>query len=138
MERFTNVIIGFLVGKLGVSMQGAEMLTVVGRKSGNPYTFPVNPLPFNNGLYLVSARGDANWVRNARAAGRVTLSRGRKARVYTVAEVTHEEEKVALLQAYLQRWSWQVQGFWHLSKNSSPAEIAARVDDFPMFRLSPA
>jgi len=31
--------------------------------------------------------GETNWVKNARAAGRVTLTRGRLSREYVVAEV---------------------------------------------------
>jgi hypothetical protein len=34
--------------------------------------------------WLVAAYGPGNWVRNARAAGEVTLSRGRRSQTYRV------------------------------------------------------
>ncbi|MCA9832920.1 MAG: nitroreductase family deazaflavin-dependent oxidoreductase [Thermomicrobiales bacterium] len=137
MERFTNIIFGFLVGKLGLNLQGAEMLTVIGRKSGQPHTFPVNPLDFQGERYLVSARGDGNWVKNARAAGEVTLHRGRNRQTWRLTEVHDRELKITLMHAYLQRWGWQVQSFMHLGKSSTREEIGARIDEYPIFLLNP-
>lgn len=136
MERFMNIVFGFLVGTVGLNLQGAEMLTVVGRKSGQPHTFPVNPLDVDGERYLLSARGDGNWVKNARAAGEITLHRGRTRRTYHLTEVQDREQKITLMHAYLQRWGWQVQGFMHLGKTSTREEIGARIDEYPIFHLT--
>lgn len=50
--------------------------------------------------WLVAGYGPANWVRNARAAGEVTLSRGGHQRRYAVAEPT-PGEAVRVLRKYL-------------------------------------
>ena len=138
MERIINVFFRFLVGTLGLNLQGAELLTVVGRKSGTPHTFPVNPLDTDGARYLISVRGNVNWAKNARAAGEVRLHRGRKEQSYRLTELHDREQKIDLLYTYLQRWGWQVQGFMHLGKKSTRGEIAARIDEFPVFHLTPA
>ena len=51
------------------------VLEVRGRKSGKILRLPVDPLDLDGRRYLVCARGDSNWVRNARAAGEVVLAR---------------------------------------------------------------
>ncbi|MCO5216829.1 MAG: nitroreductase/quinone reductase family protein [Thermomicrobiales bacterium] len=135
MERYFNIVFGFLVGKLGLNLQGAEMLTVIGRKSGQPHTFPVNPLDFEGERYLLSARGEGNWVRNARAAGEITLHRGRNRSEWLVTEVSDRDLKVHIMHAYLQRWGWQVQSFMKLGKGSSLAEIEERIDEFPIMAI---
>jgi hypothetical protein len=48
---------------------------VRGRRSGRTITLPVDPIEFEGHCYLVCARGNSNWVRNARAAGEVALVR---------------------------------------------------------------
>lgn len=135
MERIFNIIFAFLVGTLGLNLQGAEMLTVVGRKFGQPITFPVNPLDFEGQRYLIAVRGESNWLKNARAAGEVSLHRGRNHADWTVTDVTDRDLKIRLMQAYLQRWGWQVQGFMKLGKSSTAEEIAARIDEFPIMAI---
>jgi hypothetical protein len=55
--------------KLGVSVLGSRVLEVKGRKSGIPRHVPVNLLRMDGHDYLVSPRGEGEWVRNVRAAG---------------------------------------------------------------------
>ena len=47
------------------------VLEVRGRKSGRTISLPVDPLDLDGQRYLVCARGNSNWVRNARTAGEV-------------------------------------------------------------------
>jgi hypothetical protein len=51
------------------------VLEVRGRKTGRTISLPVDPLDLDGQRYLVCARGNSNWVRNARTAGEVTLVR---------------------------------------------------------------
>ena len=53
-----------------------RLLTVAGRRSGQPRSTPVVPVVTENGCWLVAPFGDVGWVRNARAAEQVTLRRG--------------------------------------------------------------
>lgn len=50
-------------------MGGATTPAIAGRGTGQPRTVPVIPVEHDGGRYLVSTRGDAEWVRNLRAAG---------------------------------------------------------------------
>ena len=76
MAKTGNALSNLLIGRLGINMQGAMILTVTGRKSGEPRSVVVNPLDLNGYTYLVSPRGETQWVKNARAAGTLSLHRG--------------------------------------------------------------
>ncbi len=54
-------------------LSGTETLTVPGRTTGDEQRIPVIPVEHDQRRYLVSTRGESHWVRNARAAGAVTL-----------------------------------------------------------------
>src|ERR1039458_3522842 len=74
MNRFVLVMM-----RMGISVWGSRILEVRGRQSGMPRRTPVNLLDFEGRQYLVSPRGDTQWVRNARAdGGRLALILGRR------------------------------------------------------------
>src|SRR4030081_1078169 len=79
---FTRNVFNRLVARLtrlGVSGWGSRILEVTGRKSGLPRRTPVNLLTVDGHQYLVSPRGEGEWVRNVRAAGgRLDLLLGRR------------------------------------------------------------
>ncbi|BBY04871.1 hypothetical protein MNVI_01890 [Mycobacterium noviomagense] len=66
--------------KLGIPTGPPMILTVPGRKSGLPRSTPMTPFNLGGHLYAVAGFPGADWVRNARAAGVGTLSKGRKSR----------------------------------------------------------
>lgn len=74
-ERTFNRVYGFLVG-LGIGLSHSYLLQVVGRKSGKIYATPVDLLELDGKRFLVAPRGLTQWVRNAEAAGEVTLKKG--------------------------------------------------------------
>lgn len=132
--RMLNAFLLALVRR-GVSPMGAQELTVTGRTSGRPRTAPVNPLRHDGQLYLVSARGETQWVRNVRVHPEVTLRMGRRSTAYRLVEVD-DDVKVPVLQAYLRKWRWEVGAFFPGLKADSPAEeVAAVADEHPVFRL---
>ena len=55
-------------------MSGILTLTVAGRRSGTPCSVPVVPMEVDGRRYLVSSRGESEWVRNLRAAGVAELA----------------------------------------------------------------
>src|SRR5215472_14444917 len=75
LERLFNRLFGFLVG-LGLGMKHNYLLQVRGRKSGKLYSTPIDLLEMDGKRYLVAPRGNTQWVRNAEAAGEVTLKKG--------------------------------------------------------------
>lgn len=136
MASIDNAVFGFLVGTLGLNLQGAQILTVMGRKSGVERSLTVNPLELDGGMYLVSPRGETNWVKNVRAVGTCRLHRGRRRVDYRATQITDDDQKFRIMRAYLDRWSWQVKGFMGVQKTSSDAELRAILDKHPMFELT--
>jgi deazaflavin-dependent oxidoreductase (nitroreductase family) len=92
-----------ILTKAGISVWGSRVLEVQGRKSGDLRRTPVNLLELDGAQYLVSARGNGQWVRNVRAAdGRLALLLGRHRDERTAAEVP-DAEKSPVLRAYLRK-----------------------------------
>ena len=86
VNRFVHVLLG-----LGLGPRETYLLTVTGRRSGAPRTTPVTLVEEGGRRWLVAPYGDVAWVRNLRAAGRATLSRGRRTEAIAVREITAEE-----------------------------------------------
>jgi deazaflavin-dependent oxidoreductase (nitroreductase family) len=128
-----------LLTRAGISVWGSRVLEVTGRTSGEPRRVPVNLLSLDDRQYLVSARGTGQWVRNVRAAdGRLDLLLGRTRRQWVATELT-DEEKPAVLRAYLSRWKAEVGVFFEgVSADSSDDELRAAGPNHPVFLLRPA
>jgi deazaflavin-dependent oxidoreductase (nitroreductase family) len=121
----------------GLSILGSRVLEHRGRKSGELHHTPVNLLRFEGDDYLVSARGDTQWVRNVKAAGgRLTLVKGRKRTAYTAVEVP-PAERTQILRAYLKRWRFEVGMFFEgVGPDSTDEEIEAIAARHPVFTLA--
>jgi deazaflavin-dependent oxidoreductase (nitroreductase family) len=86
--------------RAGVNMGTTSLLTVRGRKSGQPHTVPVRLIEQNSQRWLVAPYGVVQWVHNLRAAGTATLTRGRRSEAISVTELP-AEEAAPLLKQYL-------------------------------------
>src|ERR671930_776506 len=64
--------------RLGVPTGPAVLLTVRGRKSGQPHTTPVGIFERNGQRWLFAEFGQVNWVRNLRATPRAEIRKGRR------------------------------------------------------------
>lgn len=84
------------VQKLGIPTGPAMVLTVPGRKSGQPRSTPMTPFEFDGGLYVVAGYPGADWAANARAAGTGTLARGRRSRRVSIVELSADEARPVL------------------------------------------
>jgi deazaflavin-dependent oxidoreductase (nitroreductase family) len=60
---------------------------VTGRVSGDPRQVAVTSVNMNGVKYLVSTRGESQWVKNIRANPNVTLTVKGKSTAYVAAEV---------------------------------------------------
>ena len=137
---FTRNVMNRLVARLtrmGVSVWGSRVLEVRGRRRGEARQVPVNVLSLDGHRYLVSARGEGEWVRNVRAAdGRLDLLLGRRREAVVAVEVP-DAEKVPVLRAYLQRWKAEVGAFFDgIDGNSDDEAIAAIAHRHPVFVLA--
>lgn len=137
---FTTHIFNRLVAGLtraGVSVWGSRELRVRGRKSGEWRTTPVNLLTHEGNRYLVAPRGQTQWVRNLRAAGAGELRVGRRTEPFRAAEVA-DQDKPAILRAYLRRWKAEVGVFFKgVSDKSHEDDLRRIAPDYPVFRIEP-
>jgi deazaflavin-dependent oxidoreductase (nitroreductase family) len=130
---FNRIVAG--LARRGVSIAGSRVLEVQGRKSGEWRQTPVNPLDLEGKRYLVSPRGNSQWVRNMRASGGGRLVRGRRVEEFTAVEVP-EDERPPLLRAYLEKWKWEVGAFFDgVGPDSSDEELSRIAADHPAFRI---
>lgn len=120
----------------GISLLGSRVLEVKGRKSGQPRQVPVNLLTYDGREYLVAPRGEAEWVRNVRAAGgQLALLLGSRRDECIATELT-DPEKVPVLRAYLRRWKAEVGVFFEgVGPSSSDDQLAAIAPRHPVFAL---
>jgi deazaflavin-dependent oxidoreductase (nitroreductase family) len=129
-----NATVGRLTS-MGISVYGSRVLAVRGRKSGEWRTTPVNPLTIDGQRYLVSPRGNTQWVRNMRAAGGGELRIGRRVEKFTATELP-VEERPAVLRAYLKKWKFEVGVFFQGVGPDAPEEkMLAIAPDHPVFRI---
>ena len=133
-NMFNRAIAG--LARLGISVWGSRVLEVKGRTTGEWRRTPVNLLTIGDAHFLVSARGEGQWVRNVRAdGGRLDLLIGRRRTNYVATEVA-DQEKVPVLRAYLERWKAEVGVFFDgVGPKSTDAEIAAIAAKHPAFEV---
>ncbi len=104
-----NVVVKGLQ-RLGVPLGTIHVLTVPGRRSGDPRSTPVSPLTVGGHQYVVAGLPQCDWARNARAAGTGVLRRGRR------------------VQFFVRRG---------LVRHGAPEEFAAMSDQVAVFRMTP-
>ncbi|GHF73137.1 deazaflavin-dependent oxidoreductase (nitroreductase family) [Amycolatopsis bartoniae] len=119
----------------GVSLMGSRVLSVRGRKSGELRSIPVNLLTLDGERYLVAARGETQWVRNLRVAGEGQLRVGRRVEHFKPVEVP-DEQKPAVLRAYLKRWKWEIGAFFEgVDANAPDEKLREIAPGYPVFRI---
>jgi hypothetical protein len=132
---FNSVVKGLT--RLGVSVWGSRVLEHRGRTTGELHHVPVNLLTIDGTQYLVSPRGQTQWVRNVRhAGGHLVLILGRRRQVCTASEVP-APDSVPILRSYLRRWKFETGMFFDgVTPDSTDAEWAAVAANHPVFELS--
>lgn len=120
---FVRKIGNTLVMRFGAG--GASTLSVAGRKTGALQDVPVIPFDHAGGRYLVSTRGESEWVRNLRVAGTCELRRKRDVQTWRATEVPVAERE-PILAAYREKAGRTVTTYF--TQLPDPA-------DHPTFRL---
>ena len=103
-------------------------LEVARRDASHPQRVPVIPLMLGGSLFVVSARGESDWVRNVRAAGLVRLGQKGNFETYSTIEVP-ADERADIVMAYRKKAGREVNGYWRKLPEDS---------DHPTFKLTPA
>ncbi len=122
-----------LVG-LGIGAKYNYLLETRGRKTGRIFATPVNLLEMNGHRYLVAVRGETGWVRNARAAGSITLKKGGTRMQLSVREIA-VGQRPPMLKEFLDRYAGQVQRFYPVPKGSPVEAFGEMALRAPVFEL---
>lgn len=121
--------------RLGLSVYGSRVLAVRGRTSGEMRTTPVNLLVIAGTRYLVAPRGHTQWVRNLRVAGEGELRHGRRVERFRAGEIA-DDDKPAVLRAYLRRWRVEVGAFFEgVGPDADDDDLRRIAPNHPVFRL---
>jgi deazaflavin-dependent oxidoreductase (nitroreductase family) len=132
--RLVNAVFRLLT-RLGLGASYRHILTVPGRKSGRLYSTPVDVIEQGSDRWLVAGYGPASWVRNVRAAGQVTLSRGGHSERFKVVEAGGEEA-VPVLRKYIAEIR-VTRAYFDARPDSPDDAVAAELPRHSVFRLIP-
>ena len=128
--------------RLGLPISGKEgpvVLTVPGRKSGQPRSTPITPMYVDDKRYVVAGFPGADWERNARASDTATLTAGKTAETVRMVELSTDEARPLLRQfptlvptgvSFMKRSG--------LVTDGTPDEFEALAGRCAVFRFDPA
>ena len=134
LRRLANILMHLLL-RLGLAPRTTVLLTVPGRRSGTPRSTPVTLVEEDGQRWLVAPYGSVGWVRNARAAGQVELSRGRRCETVRVEELA-PEAAAPILKAYVQRVPI-ARPYFDAAPDAPLAAFVAEATRHPVFRVVP-
>jgi deazaflavin-dependent oxidoreductase (nitroreductase family) len=121
------------------SKDGPVVLTVAGRKSGQPRSTPITPMYVDGVRYVVAGFPGADWEKNARAADTATLAAGRNFETVRMVELSADEAR-PLLRRFPELVPTGV-GFLKRSglvTDGTPDEFEALAGRCAVFRFDPA
>lgn len=133
-DRVEMVLLTALL-RAGVKMGTTSLLTVRGRKSGQPHTVPVVLVEQDGQRWLVAPYGVVQWVRNIRAAGTATLTRGRCSETISVTELP-AQEAAPVLKQYLSHVSEGVRSYFDARKDSPIEAFEREAPRHPVFQIA--
>jgi len=132
-SRLVNGAFSVLV-RFGLGKDYRYILTAPGRTTGLPRSCPVDVMDDGQQRWLVAPYGVTNWVRNARAAGQVTLRRAGRRETLRATEVP-AADRVPVLRQY-----WRevpvTRKFFGTTPASSDELWATEAQRHPVFRLA--
>lgn len=132
IRKVVNWLVRALLS-VGLGPPRTYLLTVRGRKSGQPRSTPVTLVVEGEERWLVAPYGAVGWVRNARAAGRVTLRRRGRAETVRIVELGPQESA-----AVLRRYVTEVpitRPFFDVSPDSPLDAFRVEARRHPVFRI---
>lgn len=121
---------------LGLGFSYNYLLQVRGRKSGKIFSTPIDLLEIDRKRFLVAPRGRTQWVRNAEAAGEVTLKKGSRRERFGLRALS-DQEKPEILKAYLDQFSREVQSYFPVPAGSPAEAFRDLLQSYPAFELIP-
>jgi hypothetical protein len=135
--------VGVPLTSLGLAPRDAVTLEVQGRNSGKPRRVPILRTTYEGADYLVALAGQAQWVKNVRAAHGCALIRRRGARNVHLEEIA-TKDRAAIIAEYLRagrrrsgadNGAKQARYYFGLQPNPTTEAIRAIADHYPVFRI---
>lgn len=130
--RFVNRLMRLMI-RWNIAPSQTYLMTVPGRKTGNLYSTPVSLVQEDGRRWPVSPYGEVSWLKNARAAGQVTLSRGKKTETVSIQELGLEES-APVLKKYI-RLEKMVQPYFDATLDSPLEAFVAEAPRHPVFLI---
>lgn len=136
--------IGVPLTSLGLAPRDAVTLVVRGRNTGKPRRIPILRTRYRGDDYLVALAGEAQWVRNVRAASGDALVRRRGTRRVHLEEIPIGD-RVLVIAEYLRRGrersgaavaAKQAHSYFGLQAEPTPENIEAIAPYYPVFRIN--
>ena len=107
------------------------LLTVRGRKSGEPRTTPIATIEQDGERYLMTPYGVVDWVRNLREAGEATLTRRRRPERFQAIELPVSEATI-VLKRFIETGN-PIGNFFEITADASDEEFARKAATHPVF-----
>jgi deazaflavin-dependent oxidoreductase (nitroreductase family) len=138
-RRLVNAINFVIIGlqRTGIVFGPMQLLTVAGRRTGQPRTFVIAVVSVAGQRYVVQAFPKAAWVANTRAADQVTLIRGRRSMAARLVELPVDARRPVLRQLVAQSPATVGKRYADNGLSSSPApeDVAASAERIAVFRV---
>jgi deazaflavin-dependent oxidoreductase (nitroreductase family) len=132
-HRVENAVMSAMVGT-GL-VPSSYLLTTKGRKTGQLRSNPVTIVEHDGRRWLVAPYGPVPWVHNARAAGRVGLSRRLVMRHYAIREASAVEAG-PVLKRYV-AVAVAARKYFAADKDAPVERFVAEAARHPVFELIP-
>ena len=129
LNRFVSWLASF-----GLTPSDTVTLEVKGRRSGRVYSNAVTWVEVDGQRYLVSPRGESEWVRNARAARGEGVIRHRGRRQVHLEEIAIGD-RAPVLKAYLKKTAVATRQHFGLSPDAPLEEFGRIAARHPVFRV---
>jgi len=118
------------------------LITIRGRRTGTPHTFPIALTRFGDRRFVQSPFGDVNWVHNLRASREATITKGDQREDVSARELTPEEAGPVLrgvLTPYLRNRLLGVftRRYFAIGPDASDDEFVEKARRQPIFELTP-
>jgi deazaflavin-dependent oxidoreductase (nitroreductase family) len=133
-RRLVNELVRGLL-RVGLGPRHTYLLTVPGRRTGRPHSTPVTLVEEAGERWLVAPYGEVAWVRNARASGEATLSRGSRSDRVALFEL-EPVEAASVLKHYVIQVPI-TRAFFDVTPESSFDAFVAEAPRHPVFRVIP-
>ena len=133
VTRTMNRFVGWLASR-GLMPSDTITLEVKGRRSGMIRSNVVTWVEQDEGRYLVSPRGETEWVRNVRAAGGDAVIRRRGRQTVRLEEVP-AEERAPIIKAYLAKTAKATRQHFGVDPKAEIEEFEAIAARHPVFRI---